>query len=249
MAEQIVLTIGAIGLGFVLGWTLFFANRGKAGNISVTDLVAIAGVIAGGAIATLIDKVGGADGKALMFGGYGIGLFIGFLTQYVLVRLAKPGSRAELAASSLMELGLRTHPLVPGTPGVLAAPLTSPGATPSNADLKTDLQAARDAIAEVTRELAAATDAAEDAGQTAKADAIREDIRRLDETDQSLAARLASTHLNGSEMTAFLGAIQTETARLHGGADRMRQVTNAMAKVAKLLSAFDALLGTLRRLA
>ena len=84
----IFLFLGGFGLGFVIGWTLYFANRGKAGKLSVSDIAALITAIAGGAVIGFFGKAPDEAAAALAIGFYGFGLFIGFLTYYGLYRKA-----------------------------------------------------------------------------------------------------------------------------------------------------------------
>ncbi len=78
---------GAIGFGTIIGWLVYYINRYRTGDVQFSDLATVIGIIGGGAILTLFPE--GTD----LFGGYGIGLFIGFFSYFlylnVQVRISK----------------------------------------------------------------------------------------------------------------------------------------------------------------
>lgn len=78
---------GAGAFGAVIGWYVYFINRYRKDDVSLSDIVTLIGAIGGAAILSLFDK-----GTAL-FGAYGIGLasgfFLYFLVMVVLVSASK----------------------------------------------------------------------------------------------------------------------------------------------------------------
>jgi len=83
----IIGTLGATGIGFVLGWTLYFAIRGRSGELSIAELTAIAGVIAGSVVTAFLEGTGIPEGqRAYVFGGYGLGVLFGFLWYFTLYK-------------------------------------------------------------------------------------------------------------------------------------------------------------------
>ena len=78
--------LGAAAFGALIGWYVYYINRHRPDQVQFGDLVTIVGVLGGGAILALFPA--GSD----LFGGYGIGLAIGFfgyfLTLLVLVGLS-----------------------------------------------------------------------------------------------------------------------------------------------------------------
>jgi hypothetical protein len=69
--------LGAIGFGTIIGWLVYYINRYRTGDVQFSDLATVIGIIGGGAILTLFPE--GTD----LFGGYGIGLFIGFFSYFI----------------------------------------------------------------------------------------------------------------------------------------------------------------------
>jgi hypothetical protein len=67
---------GAIGFGAIIGWLVYYINRYRTGDVQFSDLATIIGILGGGAILALFPA------KTDLFGGYGIGLFIGFFSYF-----------------------------------------------------------------------------------------------------------------------------------------------------------------------
>ena len=72
---------GGIGFGALVGWYTYFVNRHRKGDVQLTDLVTVIGVLGGGAILKLFPA--GTD----LFGGYGIGLALGFFGYFACLLL------------------------------------------------------------------------------------------------------------------------------------------------------------------
>jgi hypothetical protein len=69
--------IGAGAFGFVLGWNLYFVNRYRTDEITLSNLTSLVGVLGGAGILALFPA------KTQLFGAYGIGLALGFLTYLI----------------------------------------------------------------------------------------------------------------------------------------------------------------------
>lgn len=69
--------IGAVGFGTIIGWLVYYINRYRTGDVQFSDLATVIGIIGGGVILTLFPE--GTD----LFGGYGIGLFVGFFAYFI----------------------------------------------------------------------------------------------------------------------------------------------------------------------
>ena len=78
---------GAAGFGALIGWYVYYINRYRKGSIQLSDLVTLVGILGGGAILAIFPS--GSD----LFGAYGVGLFIGFFSYFIvlliLVRISK----------------------------------------------------------------------------------------------------------------------------------------------------------------
>lgn len=246
IAAIIIATLGACGLGFVLGWTLYFANRGKSGNLSTSDLGAIAGVIAGGTVTAFLGNlVGTGVDKALVFGGYGIGLFLGFVTYYLLLRQATSEAEEPIALNSLARI--QKMPRLASLSDVqMFVPLAA--TAPGHTDILAQLKAADQAIDALTQDLGKKVDDLVLAGHDAEADRIRKDIRKLDKLDREISARIASISLSGPEMRALLAILVIETNKLNAEAERMKKATTNIQKVSDLLGALNSLIETLEKL-
>lgn len=69
--------LGAGAFGVVVGWYLYYVNRYRRGDVQLTDLVTMIGAVGGGAILALFPA------RSLLFGAYGIGLFVGFFAYFL----------------------------------------------------------------------------------------------------------------------------------------------------------------------
>lgn len=71
--------IGAVGFGALIGWYLYYINRYRKAEVQLTDLVTLVGVLGGATVLNLF------PGKTDLFGGYGIGLAIGFFGYFLVL--------------------------------------------------------------------------------------------------------------------------------------------------------------------
>ncbi|GJM42818.1 MAG: hypothetical protein DHS20C20_31000 [Ardenticatenaceae bacterium] len=72
---------GAAGFGAIIGWLVYYINRYRTGDVQFSDLATVIGILGGGAILALFPA------KTDLFGGYGIGLFVGFFGYFVFLLL------------------------------------------------------------------------------------------------------------------------------------------------------------------
>jgi hypothetical protein len=68
---------GAAFFGALIGWYVYFLNRYRTGDVQISDIATLLGVVGGGAILTLFPA------KSDLFGAYGIGLFGGFFLYFM----------------------------------------------------------------------------------------------------------------------------------------------------------------------
>jgi hypothetical protein len=71
--------LGAGGFGFLIGWYVYYINRHRKGDVQMSDLVTLIGVVGGGSVTALFEQ------KTDLFGAYGIGLFAGFFSYFVVL--------------------------------------------------------------------------------------------------------------------------------------------------------------------
>jgi hypothetical protein len=71
--------LGAGGIGVIIGWHVYYINRYRKGDVQLTDLVTLLGILGGGAITALFPA------RTDLFGAYGIGLFCGFFTYFIVL--------------------------------------------------------------------------------------------------------------------------------------------------------------------
>jgi hypothetical protein len=67
---------GAGAFGAVIGWYIYFINRYRKDDVTLSDIVTLIGAIGGAAILNLFDR------GSVLFGAYGIGLAIGFFLYF-----------------------------------------------------------------------------------------------------------------------------------------------------------------------
>jgi hypothetical protein len=72
---------GAAGFGAIIGWYVYYINRYRRGDVQLSDLVTLIGVLGGGAVLALFPA------RTDLFGAYGIGLFAGFFGYFVVLVL------------------------------------------------------------------------------------------------------------------------------------------------------------------
>ena len=87
MTSAFIQLLGAGGFGAIIGWYVYYINRYRKGDVQLSDLVTVVGVIGGASVLALFPQ--GSD----LFGAYGIGLAVGFfgyfLTLIILVSMSK----------------------------------------------------------------------------------------------------------------------------------------------------------------
>jgi hypothetical protein len=76
---SLIQLLGAGGLGFVIGWYVYYINRYRRSDVQISDLLTLMGAIGGGATTALFPA------KTDLFGAYGIGLFAGFFSYFLLL--------------------------------------------------------------------------------------------------------------------------------------------------------------------
>lgn len=252
---QTITVLGAGGLGFVLGWTLYFANRGKSGNISTSDLAAIAAVIAGGAIAQLMGNVAGeGTERGLVFGGYGIGLFLGFIGYFVLLRRATGADTRdetlELALSAPVMGGSR-GPASRATSRSVASMTADRGKQlerSDNAVLSARLSAAKTTLETLAGALGTKQDEAEKAGDTKTADEIMKMLAGIDRLLVQINTKLALIVFSQSDVAELLDVVSRETTAIEKEAERMKKITAQIETVNEALASLTSLSSTLEKL-
>ena len=78
-AASIIQLLGAWGFGALIGWYVYYVNRYRKGDLQLSDLVTLVGVLGGGTILTLFPA------STDLFGAYGLGLFIGFFSYFIIL--------------------------------------------------------------------------------------------------------------------------------------------------------------------
>jgi hypothetical protein len=80
-SASLIQLLGAGGLGFVIGWYVYYINRYRKSDVQISDLLTLIGAIGGGATTALFPA------KTDLFGAYGIGLFAGFFSYFLFLIL------------------------------------------------------------------------------------------------------------------------------------------------------------------
>lgn len=70
---------GATGFGMIIGWYVYYINRYRKGDVQLSDLVTVIGIIGGSAVLALFPR--GTD----LFGAYGTGLAVGFFGYFLVL--------------------------------------------------------------------------------------------------------------------------------------------------------------------
>lgn len=73
----VIQLLGAGGFGALIGWYVYYVNRYRKGDVALSDLVTLIGVIGGGTILTLFPA------NTDLFGAYGLGLCLGFFSYFI----------------------------------------------------------------------------------------------------------------------------------------------------------------------
>lgn len=76
---SLIQKLGAGGFGFLIGWYIYYINRHRKGDVQMSDLVTLIGVVGGASVTALFPQ------RSDLFGSYGIGLFAGFFTYFVVL--------------------------------------------------------------------------------------------------------------------------------------------------------------------
>ncbi len=83
--------LGAGAFGVLIGWYVYYINRYRKGDVHLSDLVTLIGVVGGGGILAIFPA------KSDLFGAYGIGLAIGFFLYFlVLIYLVRKSSNFDV---------------------------------------------------------------------------------------------------------------------------------------------------------
>jgi hypothetical protein len=70
---------GAGGFGAIIGWYVYYINRYRRGEVQLSDLVSLVGILGGGGVLSLFPA------RSDLFGAYGIGLFFGFFGYFAIL--------------------------------------------------------------------------------------------------------------------------------------------------------------------
>jgi hypothetical protein len=71
--------IGAGCFGTLIGWYIYYINRNRKGDVQMSDLVTLVGVLGGSAVLVLFPA------RTDLFGAYGVGLATGFFGYFAVL--------------------------------------------------------------------------------------------------------------------------------------------------------------------
>ena len=77
---------GAVGFGMIIGWYVYYVNRYRKGDVQFSDITTVISILGGAAILSLFPA------QTDLFGGYGIGLAIGFFGYFLFLNFYVAGS-------------------------------------------------------------------------------------------------------------------------------------------------------------
>lgn len=221
--------LGAMGLGFVLGWTLYFANRGRSGKISATELASIAGIIFGSAITGFFDE------SALLLGGYGLGLFAGFVTLFALTAYAFGRQDGGGLGRAIERM---TVP--PSDNEEPAMPLSSVGSsgrerteTPGRTEVRAELERLRERLFALILIAGDARDAASGDERTA----LTEELRDLVALRREASLTLSLNAFTSPELLSLKIIAEEEARKLKDEASRLKRLTGAATQIASVVEA------------
>ncbi len=237
---------GTAGIGFVIGWSLYFANRGKSGDISASELAAIVGAIAGAAV------LGLANDNPDLLGAYGAGLFVGFMTLLILtwkfVRSATDGSGPGPLEKAISPRPREPEPQGPARSRSTVGSAGSAGAARESSALEGELTQARDALVDLIAQVDDARKDAKNAGNSQLAGELDAELTRLINLLRDVNLSLALQAFTSSELKALKTVIDREIENMEDEANRLKQVTAAQTQLANVLTALTSITKSLKSL-
>ncbi|HEU5431778.1 MAG TPA: hypothetical protein VFU81_08950 [Thermomicrobiales bacterium] len=76
--------LGAGAFGALIGWYVYYINRYRKGDVQLSDLTTVIGIL-GGAVVLQLFPLPKNPSDLPLFGAYGIGLFIGFFGYFLVL--------------------------------------------------------------------------------------------------------------------------------------------------------------------
>lgn len=247
--QTFMLCTGSAGMGFVLGWTLYFANRGKAGNISVSDLAAIVGALAGGVILGFLKVTDDPNVNAGAVGAYGIGLFAGFMVYFLLYRSSLKSGDGGLALRSIQALTTEAELMRLGPTRAIPRSFSSRSMTAPNTVAKPiddDRSIVLDRANDLLRDLGAAFEDAE--GNNARQREIDAEIVRVENFIDEIARDQVISSMSSMEMKSFFELLKGETKKLNAEAAKLKNAAKKVSRVSDLFGATAMLIENLKSL-
>jgi hypothetical protein len=254
---------GAFAFGAVLGWFAYFTNRYRKGEVQLSDLATLLGVIGGGAVTSLF-----GDARTELFGAYGLGLAAGFFAYFIVLLLLVRASNGDFNYAWFLDgrrkrfdpaiweipagVDPNSHPMSVGRQ--TRRFLESPGETGGNRildrevrdsdrllpEFTTQYDRAVEAVRAATSDLLAAIGRTQDPNQRAR---LQDGLDQLTAKQQELlAARLNSIHDDPrvrealGRMTSITSDLVVEAGRMKTATDTYTAATKVVDKVTQLVS-------------
>lgn len=221
--QSFAIFFGSVAFGFVIGWTLYFANRGKSGKMEMADIAAMITAIAGGTVTGFLTQAVNPNVNAAALGCYGIGLFLGFVTYFLLFRWARQDTELDYV--------LRGSPFDMFPEQTLRrTPPRSRGA--SGRDPNETIAA----LNRLIKALAERADEANRRGDHDLADRIDNILVELGKYKRTLLVTRAIETLSSPELAEFFGVLKAETEALNAKADVIKDVAGSITDAVDFLT-------------
>ena len=250
---------GAFSLGALIGWFIYSTNRYRREESKLTDVASLISAIAGAGIVTLVDGDGELPfaSDVVLFGAYGLGLWVGFLSYFlVLVRLVHA---SEAFTWTWFLDGRRLDP-EPGTsiPGEAARtiwpvsaarhlsmqsmPETGGGAR--SVSPKDEAKQRRDdALNDIIDSLVELDSAIAGTADQNLREQLIEKRDELSKQQGELAAIQVREIVNSDEVKQALASLKVITAELTTEAGKLKQATDIFSGAAKVVGAANKVIG------
>ena len=239
--------IGAICIGVVIGWMLYFVNRYRKDDVSLNDLGAIITALFGGVALAYVEKLGSgtdASNASKVFGAYGMGLLIGFIAYgFVLYKLVKahPDAYSTLWFLDGRRKKLKPDEEIPKSIKDTARPFSTvlfgrrraeaSEGTAANAEaMRADaIAATENALATMMDEVAREPDADVRARKHAEQVKVRDELSVMRQLDTLL-------ELTDPETLAAVATLRQATVKLNVEAANLKTAADAFEKVAEAVA-------------
>jgi hypothetical protein len=245
---------GAFALGAVIGWYLYFLNRHRTDEVKITDLAGVIGVLGGATITGLF-----GEGSSAVFGGYGVGLAVGFFGYFVVLLYLVKHSDGAFTLNWFLDGRRRDPSDEESAPGGdrpnRAMTLRTSNQHRSRAGLKQRdvgdrVDAIRDAaIDALSSAILTLLQAAERELDDGRRRALQARARVLDEQRLQLNIVKVKAIIDDDRVAAAIAALSGETRKIESAASEMKERGEELKRAADLIALVTGLIGGLKSLA